>query len=119
MKGDAGLPRPGAAHPGRRRFLGDTAKAILMLALSGRTLLRADAPGRLDPADPSAKAIGYIEDAAKIDPKKEPLFKPASRCRNCNFYQAVDAKADSAPCTIFANQRVAGPGWCRAWAQKT
>lgn len=103
---------------GRRQFLGRAAQAAGLMTLAGLRVARAEGPGRLDPADPAAKTIGYAEDASRLDPAKEPLFKPGSRCSTCNFYQAQDAQGDTAPCTIFANRRVAAGGWCRAWAPK-
>jgi hypothetical protein len=93
-------------------------KAFGLIGLVGLRVAHADDQGRLDPADPAAKTIGYVEDASRLDPAKEPLFKPGSRCSTCNFYQAQDAQGDSAPCTIFANRRVTAAGWCRAWAPK-
>jgi High potential iron-sulfur protein len=73
----------------------------------------------LDPADPVAKALAYSENAAKVDPKAESLFKAANHCGNCKLFQAVQAKGDSAPCLIFPGKSVNVNGWCRAWAAKT
>jgi High potential iron-sulfur protein len=102
---------------GRRGFLARLA-AALALPLLGLPSARADDPPRLDPNDPAAKTIGYAEDASKLDAKKEPLFKPNSRCSNCTFYQTAQAKGEYAPCTIFAGRQVVGNGWCRAWSAK-
>ena len=102
---------------GRRGFLARLA-AALALPLLGLPSARADDPPRLDPNDPAAKTIGYAEDASKLDAKKEPLFKPNSRCSNCTFYQTAQAKGEYAPCTIFAGRQVVANGWCRAWSAK-
>jgi hypothetical protein len=115
--------KPEAASNGtprlnRRDFLARLAVAALTLPLLGPPSARADAPPQLNPNDPAAKTIGYTEDASKVDPKKEPLFKPNSRCANCTFFQTAQAKGEYAPCTIFANQMVVGKGWCRAWSLK-
>jgi hypothetical protein len=111
------VPNP-VRRLGRRGFLARLAIASLALPFLGSLSARADDPPRLDPNNPAAKTIGYTEDASKVDPKKEPLFKPNSRCANCTFFQSAQAKGDDAPCTIFANQVVAGKGWCRAWSAK-
>jgi hypothetical protein len=110
------LPNPGRKL-GRRRFLARLA-AVLALPFLGLTSARADDPPRLDPNDPAAKTIGYTEDASKVDPKKEALFKPNSHCVNCTFFQTAQAKGENAPCTIFAGRLVVGNGWCRAWSAK-
>jgi hypothetical protein len=102
----------------RRGFVARLAVASLALALPDFGATPAAEPPKLNPNDPSAKTIGYTEDASKIDPKKEPLFKAKSRCDNCTFFQSTQAKGDYAPCTIFANQMVVGKGWCRAWSAK-
>ncbi len=103
---------------GRRQFLGRAVQALGLMALADPRVVFADNQGRLDPADPAAKTIGYVEDVSRLNPAKEPLLKPGSRCSNCNFYQTQDVQGDMAPCTIFANRRVAAAGWCRAWAPK-
>jgi High potential iron-sulfur protein len=103
---------------GRRGFLARLAAASLALPFLGLPSARAEDPPPLDPNDPTAKTIGYTEDASKVDPKTEPLFKPNSRCTNCTFFQTAQAKGENAPCTIFANRIVVGKGWCRAWSAK-
>ena len=103
---------------GRRGFLARLAAASLALPFLGLPSARADDPPRLDPNDPAAKTIGYTEDVSTVDAKKEPLFKPNSRCSNCTFFQTAQAKGENAPCTIFAGRIVVGKGWCRAWSAK-
>jgi hypothetical protein len=102
----------------RRGFLAGLAVTSLTLPFLGVLSAHAEVPPQLSPNDPAAKTIGYTEDASKVDAKKEPLFKPNSRCTNCTFFQSAQAKGDFAPCTIFANQMVVGKGWCRAWSAK-
>ncbi len=63
--------------------------AVPVSALLGRT---ADAAsGRVDPNEPQAKSLGFVEDAAKVDPKANPNFKPGQHCLNC--LQAPDRQA--------------------------
>jgi len=102
----------------RRGFLSRLAVTSLALPfLRLPSALAEDSP-QLSPNNPAAKTIGYTEDASTVDAKKEPLFKPNSRCANCTFFQSAQAKGEYAPCTIFANQMVVGKGWCRAWSAK-
>lgn len=72
---------------------------------------------RLDEKDPQAQALGYVHDTTKVDAKKFPKHANAQKCSNCQLYagKATDAWA---PCPIFGNKQVAGPGWCSAYAKK-
>jgi hypothetical protein len=62
----------------------------------------------LDPNDPTAKALGYVNDSAKPDQK----------CGSCAQFtgQAADPRGG---CNIFAGKSVASGGWCSVWAKKT
>ena len=72
----------------------------------------------VDVNDPVAKSLGYVEDAAKVDAKANPNFKPGQHCANC--LQAPTAKEGMAevPCNIFAGRPVAGKGWCKVYVKK-
>ena len=104
--------------PGRRRFLSQIAIGIATLPLIRLASAQAADLPHLSPDDPAAKALAYTESAAKIDAKAEPLFKPASHCANCQFFQAAQASGGYAPCTLFPGKTVNQNGWCRAWAAK-
>lgn len=67
--------------------------------------------------DATAKAMGYVEDAAKIA-KTETTFKTGSHCANCMLYQAAQAKGGYAPCAVFPGKQVNQNGWCRSWTAK-
>src|ERR1700723_2738395 len=69
----------------------------------------------LDPSDPTAKALGFVSDATKVDTKTYPTFKPGEKCGTCAQFQG-DA---TAACTIFAGKSVPQGGWCQVWAQKS
>ena len=71
----------------------------------------------LDPADPTAKALGFVSDATKVDTKTHPTFKAGQKCGTCAQYQGKAGDA-SAACTIFAGKSVPDGGWCQVWAQK-
>jgi len=72
----------------------------------------------LDPNDPTAKALGFINDATKVDTKTYPTFKPTQKCGTCAQFQGKASDATAA-CTIFAGKSVPQAGWCQVWAQKT
>jgi hypothetical protein len=71
----------------------------------------------LDPNDPTAKALGFVNNGSQVDSKKYPTFKPAQKCGTCAQYQGKPADPTAA-CTIFAGKSVPQTGWCQVWAQR-
>jgi len=69
---------------------------------------------RLDEADPRAVAVGYVEDAARVDATKYPKYRPGQLCTTCDLYLAKPTQP-WAPCTLFPKRVVAGKGWCDAF----
>jgi hypothetical protein len=71
----------------------------------------------LDPSDPTAKALGFVTDATKVDAAANPTYKPAQKCSTCAQYlgKAGDATAG---CNIFAGHSVPAGGWCKVFAPK-
>jgi hypothetical protein len=93
------------------------AGALLPVAgLASRNAAAAGLPP-LDPNDPTAKALGFVNDATKVDSKTHPTFKPSQKCGNCAQFQGKAGDATAA-CTIFAGKSVPEGGWCQVWAQK-
>jgi len=86
--------------------------ALPALGLMARASLAADLPA-LDPADPTAKALGFATDAAKA-----PGAKPNQKCSTCQQFQGKPGDA-SGGCNIFAGKSVPAGGWCMVWVQKT
>lgn len=76
----------------------------------------ADLP-HLDPADPTAKALGYVNDAKSVDAKAFPMFKAGSACSNCMQFQGKAGDAWG-PCSIFAGKQVNANGWCQVYVKK-
>jgi hypothetical protein len=72
----------------------------------------------LDPSDPTAKALGFVSDASKVDTKTYTTFKAGQKCGTCAQFQGKAGDA-SAACTIFAGKSVPQGGWCQVWAQKS
>jgi hypothetical protein len=101
----------------RRIFIAGGLGAASALLL-GRQTLAADAPPALVPeTDPTAQALGYKADAARVDKAKFAKYQPGQHCAICQFYQGKPADA-AAACTMFGNRPVAGPGWCSAYMKK-
>lgn len=101
-------------QPTRRAFLGLCGAAALA-AIPVRVLAQT-APGKLDLKDPTAVALGYVENAAKIKAASEPTFKAGSHCGNCKLYTLAQEKAGYAPCGAFGGKLVSKAGWCKAYA---
>jgi|SRR5471030_2118469 hypothetical protein len=103
----------------RRTILksGFIAGAMLPVAgLLSRSAAAAALPP-LDPTDPTAKALGFVNDGSKVDAKAYPTYKPSQKCGNCAQFQGKAGDATAA-CTIFAGKSVPQSGWCQVWAQK-
>ena len=87
--------------------------AIPVVAFVGR----AQAAGtKLDPADPQAKALGYVADASKIDASNT-LYKAGSHCSTCVQWKGAASDAEAA-CGIFVGKVVPAGGWCKVYAKK-
>ena len=86
--------------------------AIPAAALVGR----AEA-ANVDPSEPQAKSLGYVEDATKVDAKANPNYKAGQHCGNCMQYSGK-AGAAAGPCAIFAGKDVQAAGWCKVWVLK-
>lgn len=107
----------------RRRFLAQVAIAVpagaALLDVAVNTASAQAALPKLTLDDPSAKALLYVDDAAKVD-RKNPLaarFTPDQNCANCS---QIQGKAGDAyrPCAIFPGKLVSSKGWCSVWAKK-
>ena len=98
----------------RRTFLISSIGVASSLALSRQAF--ADAP-KVAESDPTAQALGYKEDASKVDKAKFAKYAPGQDCGNCSFYQGKAGDA-YAPCPMFAGKQVAAKGWCSAYTPK-
>ena len=89
--------------------------AVPVTALLGRANAAA---GKVDPNEPQAKSLGYIEDAAKVDAKANPNFKPGQNCANCLQVPKGKESGDFIPCNIFGGRLVAANGWCKVYVKR-
>ena len=71
----------------------------------------------LSPTEPAAKALGYIEDAAKVDAKANPTFKAGQHCANCLQWADKNRKAPTSKCNLFPGKMVKSAGWCKVWVK--
>lgn len=71
----------------------------------------------LSPTEPAAKALGYIEDATKVDAKANPTFKAGQHCANCLQWADKNRKAATSKCNLFPGKMVKSGGWCKVWVK--
>jgi hypothetical protein len=71
----------------------------------------------LTPSDPAAKALGYVDDATKVDAKANPLFKKGQDCANCLQWDEKTAMPQG-KCKIFPGKLVKARGWCKVYVKK-
>ncbi|MDP1532725.1 MAG: high-potential iron-sulfur protein [Rubrivivax sp.] len=93
---------------------------IQIVPVAGAALLIARpafAQAMVDEKDPQAVALGYVADATKTDKTKFKTYVAGQDCTNCALYQgkATDATAG---CSLFPGKKVAGKGWCVAYAKR-
>lgn len=90
-----------------RRSLTKNALTLLsVVSVAKLSTVFADAPA-LDPADPTAKALGYVTQSPK----------PDSKCGNCVQFKGNAADATGS-CAIFPGKSVSSSGWCVSWVKK-
>ena len=81
----------------------------MLAAVRPRSVAAAAAP-LLDAGSPEAKAVKYVEDAARASGAAA-----GSRCANCALYQGPDGSIQG-PCQLFPGKAVKAAGWCSSWA---
>ena len=93
-------------------------QALAASAAAGAALpvrrTRAAGTPHLDVHDPAAVALGYVENASDVDPKKYPRYIAGSNCDNCLQLQGKPGN-NYRPCNLFPGKLVAVSGWCSGW----
>ena len=96
----------------RRQFLKFAVIGAVAAPLAARLIAQPAFAADLPPLEldnPTAKALGYVEDHTKVDVAKHPTYKPDQDCSNCKFYGGGAARGT---CTLFPGKSVAALGWC-------
>ena len=106
---------PDASRRRLLKCLSQAAGAALLVNVLPCVADTADLP-HLTSADPTAQALGYVEDASKVDDSKNPTHKAGMACENCNFYQG--STGAYGPCQLYAGKAVNAKGWCAGYAKK-
>jgi hypothetical protein len=92
---------------------------LMQVAVAGTGLAAARAHAAplpdLAEADPAAKALGYVANAAASKPGGK--FAAGQMCSNCALFQGKAADA-AGGCPLFTGKQVKGTGWCTAYNKK-
>lgn len=99
-------------NPSRRSFLAGSLGVGAALAWERAAQAQA---ARLDESDPAAQAVGYVQDAARVDKTRFNAYRPGQNCAGCSLYQG-DAGSAWGGCVLFGAKQVAAAGWCSAYA---
>lgn len=86
------------------------------LALSTARTASAQAV-KLEETDAQAVALGYRNDATKVDATKFPAYAPGHNCANCQLFQGKPGEASGA-CGAMGGKLVNAKGWCVAWVKR-
>ncbi|MDE1894043.1 MAG: high-potential iron-sulfur protein [Xanthomonadaceae bacterium] len=99
----------------RRRFLKIAAGTTVAAAFAGGLpgLARAADLPPLSESDPTAKALGYVENAGKT---ANAARKAGDDCSNCQFYSG--GPTGRGPCKLFPGKSVNAKGWCISHSPK-
>lgn len=97
----------------RRRFLQVSLLGAATLPGAGMLVSRrADAAQKITEDDPTAKALGYKEDASTV---KKDAYKEGQNCANCQLYTASGGEDGWGACGAFGGKLVKAGGWCTAY----
>lgn len=103
------------------------AAAPAVVAIQSSAHAQAAPTTAVDLTNPTAMALGYVEDHTKVDVAKYPKKAEASGakqyCSTCMLYQkggltAQGKTGEYGVCSLFPTGLVAANGWCMSWAPK-
>ena len=89
------------------------------LELIGNSVPAAAAdPPSLDPNDPNAVTLGFINDAGKVDAVANPTHTASQNCGNCEQFLGKPDDVRGG-CVLFPGKSVPAIGWCKVWRKRT
>ena len=87
----------------RRQMIGATVIGLPAIPVVVESAFAQSLPV-LSPTEPAAKALGYNENATKVDTKANPNYKPGQICGNCLQWAEKDRKAATGKCNALQIQ---------------
>ena len=106
--------------PERRDLLKKGSFALISLAAlqhAAHSHAQAKPLPHLAESDPQAAALGYKNDAKKVDTKKFANYKAGTDCDDCLQYEGKKGEAWG-PCKLFPGKAVNAKGWCAGFSPK-
>ena len=100
----------------RRTFVIQSVVGAGVLASTRLAQAQAAAP-LVQETEPQAVALGYKNEATKVDKVKFPKYADGQNCASCALYQGKPTDA-AGLCPLFAGKQVSAKAWCSAWAKK-
>ena len=88
------------------------------LGLMGNTVAATADLSPLDPKDPAAVTLGFVDNVSKVDAAANPTYAPGQQCANCEQFQGKPNDAQGG-CVLFPGKSVPGSGWCKVWRKKS
>ena len=90
---------------------------IPVLGLAGNAASAAADLPPVDPKDPQAATLGFINDTTTVDAAANPAHTVSQTCANCQQFvgKPTDARGG---CVLFPGKSVPAAGWCKVWRQK-
>lgn len=109
-----------AESQARRRFLKIAVAGAVAAPIASTLLPRfasAEDLPHVSESDPTAMALGYKEDAKKVDKAKYTTYKDGALCENCKFWTGKPGDAYG-PCGLFPGKATNAKGWCSGYNPK-
>ena len=106
--------------PERRDLLKKGSFVLISLAAAqhaAHSHAQAKALPHLAENDPTAAALGYKNDASKVDKAKFANWQAGKDCDDCMQFEGKKGEAWG-PCKIFPGKAVNSHGWCSAFQPK-
>ena len=100
-----------------KRVLAAGAAVPLASIASSASAATADPPP-LDPREPNAVTLGFINDTAKVDAAANPTHAANQNCANCEQFLGKPSDLRSG-CVLFPGRSVPANGWCKVWRKTT
>jgi len=105
----------------RALFKGGLMASALVPALGligkSATTAAADLPA-LDPHEPTAMTLGFVNDSAKVDSAANPAHTADQNCANCEQFLGKPSDIRGG-CVLFPGKGVPAAGWCKVWRKTT
>jgi hypothetical protein len=90
---------------------------VPVLGLIGNTPAATADLQPLDPKDPAAVTLGFVDDVSNVDAAANPTYAPGQKCANCEQFLGKPSDARGG-CVLFSGKSVPAAGWCKVWRKK-